>query len=46
MSNHEERAGREHAFVERVRQIVERGGRVLLPVVALGRAQVSGLPIV
>ena len=40
VSQHEPRAEREQRFLARLRQVVGRGGRVLLPVVALGRAQV------
>lgn len=36
---HEPRKVREARFTERVAQAVRRGGRVLLPVFALGRAQ-------
>ncbi|KAK9822187.1 hypothetical protein WJX81_008406 [Elliptochloris bilobata] len=39
VSQHEPRQEREQRFVDRLRQVVGRGGRVLLPVVALGRAQ-------
>jgi hypothetical protein len=41
VSNHQDRSEREQAFVEKAREVVERGGRLLLPVVALGRAQVG-----
>ena len=40
VNRHEERTQRERRLVETVRGIVSRGGRVLMPVVALGRAQV------
>ena len=40
VSKHLPRDQREQRFVEKVRGILTRGGRVLLPVVALGRAQV------
>jgi Cft2 family RNA processing exonuclease len=40
VNRHEERTQREKRLVETVRGIVSRGGRVLMPVVALGRAQV------
>jgi cleavage and polyadenylation specificity factor subunit 3 len=40
VANHLPREDRERRFLQRVRQTVTRGGRVLLPVVALGRAQV------
>ena len=43
VSKHLPRDQREQRFVEKVRGILTRGGRVLLPVVALGRAQVSKL---
>ena len=36
---HEPRKVRENRFTQRVAQAVRRGGRVLLPVFALGRAQ-------
>ena len=39
VSRHVPRGEREARFVEKVTSIVARGGRVLLPVVALGRAQ-------
>jgi len=39
VASHSAREEREQRFVEMVRTVVERGGRVLLPVVALGRAQ-------
>ena len=39
MSRHLPREEREQRFVERIHTAVARGGRVLLPVVALGRAQ-------
>lgn len=45
VSKHLPRDQREQRFVEKVRGILTRGGRVLLPVVALGRAQVSKLEI-
>ena len=41
VSKHLPRDQREQRFVEKVRGILTRGGRVLLPVVALGRAQVQ-----
>ena len=40
MSNHLPREGREQRLLSRVRAILKGGGRCLLPVVALGRAQV------
>ena len=43
VSKHLPRDQREQRFVEKVRGILTRGGRVLLPVVALGRAQVIKL---
>lgn len=43
VSRHLPRAEREERFVSKIRQIVTRGGRCLLPVVALGRAQVHPL---
>jgi cleavage and polyadenylation specificity factor subunit 3 len=39
VSLHEDRPVREARLVTRVRDILSRGGRVLMPVVALGRAQ-------
>lgn len=39
-SSHEKRNSREQRLVDKVRSIVARGGRCLMPVVALGRAQV------
>ena len=44
VSKHLPRDQREQRFIEKVRGILVRGGRVLLPVVALGRAQVCNLP--
>lgn len=41
VSKHEERLTREARLTAKVREIIARGGRVLMPVVALGRAQVS-----
>ena len=41
VSSHQPREEREELFCSRVRDIVQRGGRVLLPCVALGRAQVQ-----
>ncbi len=41
VSNHLPREGREQRLLSRVRAILKGGGRCLLPVVALGRAQVS-----
>ncbi len=41
VNRHEERVTREQRLVSTVRGIVSRGGRVLMPVVALGRAQVN-----
>ena len=41
VSSHQPREEREELFCARVRDIVQRGGRVLLPCVALGRAQVG-----
>ncbi len=40
VSRHLPREGREQRFVNMIRSVVQRGGRCLLPVVALGRAQV------
>jgi Cft2 family RNA processing exonuclease len=40
VSNHLPREGREQRLLSRVRAILKGGGRCLLPVVALGRAQV------
>ena len=40
VSKHLPREDREIRFVKRIRNALERGGKVLLPVVALGRAQV------
>ena len=40
VSRHLPREEREERFCGRIREILSRGGRVLLPVVALGRAQV------
>jgi predicted metal-dependent RNase len=34
---------REKRFIDKVHETVVRGGRVLMPIVALGRAQVRGL---
>lgn len=45
VSKHLPRDQREQRFVEKVRGILTRGGRVLLPVVALGRAQVHTHPL-
>lgn len=42
VSKHLPREDREQRFLKKVRQALSRGGRVLLPVVALGRAQVRG----
>lgn len=39
VSSHRPREEREERFVRTVREIIEQGGRCLLPVVALGRAQ-------
>ena len=39
VSPHSPREERERRFTDRVHQILNRGGKVLLPVVALGRAQ-------
>ncbi|EIE25515.1 Metallo-hydrolase/oxidoreductase [Coccomyxa subellipsoidea C-169] len=39
VSRHLPREGREQRFVNMIRAVVQRGGRCLLPVVALGRAQ-------
>lgn len=39
VNRHEERKEREARLVSKVRHIVDRGGRCLMPVVALGRAQ-------
>ena len=39
VSLHEDRPVREARLTTRVRDILSRGGRVLMPVVALGRAQ-------
>lgn len=41
VSRHLPREGREQRFVNMIRSVVQRGGRCLLPVVALGRAQVQ-----
>ena len=41
VSNHMPREERERQFLTRVHNTVRKGGRVLLPVVALGRSQVS-----
>lgn len=41
VAKHLPREDREIRFVKKIRQTLARGGRVLLPVVALGRAQVS-----
>lgn len=43
VSRHLPREEREQRFVERIHTAVARGGRVLLPVVALGRAQVCSV---
>lgn len=40
VSKHLPREDREQRFLKKVREALARGGRVLLPVVALGRAQV------
>ena len=40
VSKHLPREDREQRFIKKVRQALARGGRVLLPAVALGRAQV------
>ena len=40
VSKHLPREDREQRFIKKIRQALARGGRVLLPVVALGRAQV------
>ena len=40
VSRHLPREEREQRFTARIRQVIMRGGHVLLPVVALGRAQV------
>ena len=45
VSRHLPREEREERFCGRVRQELSRGGRVLLPVVALGRAQVGPQPL-
>ena len=45
VSRHLPREEREERFCSRIRQILARGGRVLLPVVALGRAQVQHGPL-
>lgn len=45
VSRHEERLTREARLTSKVREIIARGGRVLMPVVALGRAQVSARPM-
>ncbi len=44
VSRHLPREGREQRFVNMIRAVVQRGGRCLLPVVALGRAQVLFWP--
>lgn len=41
VSKHLPREDREQRFLKKVRQALARGGRVLLPAVALGRAQVQ-----
>jgi cleavage and polyadenylation specificity factor subunit 3 len=46
VNRHEERKEREARLVSKVRHIVDRGGRCLMPVVALGRAQVTRLTFV
>lgn len=46
VSKHLPRDQREQRFIEKVRGILVRGGRVLLPVVALGRAQVQSVSLV
>lgn len=40
VSRHSPREERERTFIEQVKRVLVRGGRLLLPVVALGRAQV------
>lgn len=40
---HEPRPAREERFLKRIAETVKKGGRVLLPIVALGRAQVRRL---
>ncbi len=40
ISRHEPRVEREDRFIRRIRETVLKGGSVLLPIVALGRAQV------
>ena len=42
VSRHLPREEREQLFLQKVHNTVRRGGRVLLPVVALGRSQVWG----
>ena len=41
VSRHLPREERERQFLQRIHNTVRRGGRVLLPVVALGRSQVG-----
>ena len=41
VSSHSPREKREALFITQVKRVLLRGGRLLLPVVALGRAQVS-----
>ena len=41
VSSHSPREEREALFITQVKRVLLRGGRLLLPVVALGRAQVS-----
>lgn len=43
--NHSSREERESRFTSTVERIVRRGGNCLIPVFALGRAQVSSLII-
>ena len=45
VSKHLPREDREQRFLKKVRQALGRGGRVLLPVVALGRAQASSIMV-
>lgn len=44
VSRHEPRVQREERFLKRIADTVKKGGKVLLPIVALGRAQVRALP--
>ena len=44
VSRHLPREGREQRFVSMIRAVVQRGGRCLVPIVALGRAQARRPP--